>query len=101
MSKVVKKELNKISKLAIVLLISFILLGVCVGCIYLGVILIATLIQGIANNLFSIGELITGRTVGLAVALGSLFICFVGGYSILCFAKEVIGSIFGYVEECE
>ena len=83
MNKVIRKVMNKTLKTLIILLVAFVLLGVCVGTTYVGVAVLGGLIQGIKAEVFSIGELLFGGIVGSAVGIGALVIGIRGIYSVL------------------
>lgn len=85
----------------IVSLVAFVLLGVCIGCIYVGAVVSLSLIEGIVKGILSIGEILFGCTVGLAVALGALGIGIGGVYSVLSLAIEMLRGVFCNVSKCE
>lgn len=94
MNKVIRKVMNKTLRFLIILLVAFVLLGVCIGTTYVGVVILGGLIQGIKEEVFSIGELLFGGIVGSAVGIGALGIGIGGIYSVLSIGKEMLRGVF-------
>ena len=94
MNKVIRKVMNKTLRFLIILLVAFVLLGVCIGTTYVGVVILGGLIQGIKEEVLSIGELLFGGIVGSAVGIGALGIGIGGIYSVLSIGKEMLRGVF-------